>query len=182
MTDLNVLRAVWSTPKGGSGVSTFYARDSVTAPLAKVRSFFESLKSAIPNNVTISYPTSGPFISDVDGATKGVWSETGNAVTTGTGTAGYAGSAGACIIWHTGVYAGRREIKGKTFIVPLIGGMWDADGTMLPGCLTILNTAAALLTTGLQSLSVYSPTNHTSATMASSTVTDRMMVLKSRAK
>src|SRR4051812_30688686 len=108
MANLRVLRAVWSTPKGGSGISTFYAPDSVGAPMAKVRSFFESLKSALPTNVTVAYQTSGPVIDDVSGATTGVWSETGNTTTTGTGAGAFTGNAGACVIWHTGFYAGRR--------------------------------------------------------------------------
>jgi hypothetical protein len=182
MAEIDIIRAVWSTPKGGAGVSTFYANSAVGAPVAKVRSFFEALKAALPTNVSVSYPSTGASIDDVSGATVGTWTETGNTTTTGTGAGAFTGQSGCCIVWHTGFYAGRREIKGKTFIVPVTGGMWDADGTFLPGALTIFNTAAALLTTGLTPMSVYSPTNHTSKPMVNSTITDRAMTLKSRSR
>lgn len=180
MATLRQVRAVWSVPKGGAGVSTFYAGETVPAPLAKVKTFFEALKSTIPNACLISYPSTGPLIDDTDGATVGVWSETGVTPTSVTGAGGYAGQAGACIVWHTGFYVNRRELKGKTFIVPVVAAMYDGDGTFLPGALTIFNTAAALLTTGTNPMSVYSPTNHVSKPMVSSVVNDKSMTLKSR--
>jgi hypothetical protein len=180
MATLRQVRAVWSVPKGGAGVSTFHADESVPNPLARVKAFFEALKTTIPNAALISYPSTGPLIDDSDGATVGVWTETGVANTSLTGAGGYAGQAGCCIVWHTGFYVNRRELKGRTFIVPIVSAMYDGDGTFLPGALTIFNTAAALLTTGTNPLSVYSPTNHVSKPMVSSNITDRSMTLKSR--
>src|SRR3954468_5785557 len=182
MVTLRGVRATWSTPKGGAGVSTFYADPSVTAPLAKVKTFFDALKTGIPNSVTVSYPNTGVSIDDTNGATVGVWSESGVVPTAMTGAGSFSGNSGCCVIWHTGFYAGRREIKGKTFIVPLVMGMYDSDGTFLPGAMTIFNTAAALLTTGVSPMSVYSPTNHLSKPMVSSTINDKSMTLKSRAQ
>jgi hypothetical protein len=173
-------RVVWSVPKGGAGVSTFYFRDSDGPHPQLLKDFFDTLKTQLPAAVTINYPTVGNVVDDATGNTVSTWSNASVGTTTGSGTGAYAGAAGAVINWHSGVYQAGREIRGKTFIVPLIGSAYDSDGTLLAGALTILKNAADLLHGGINPITIYSPTNHTSKPCASAVVKDEVFVLKSR--
>jgi hypothetical protein len=83
-----------------------------------VKQFFDALKVQIPAGVVLTYPATGKNIDSATGNTTGIWTTPQLPTTTGTGSGPYAGNAGACFNWHTGLYTGGKELRGKTFIVP----------------------------------------------------------------
>lgn len=180
MVSLCQHRVQWSVPKGGVGVSTFYYNNSDGPHPELLKAFFEAIKTIIPSQVTITYPGNGNVMDVATGNTIGTWSATAPSASTMTGIAGYAGGAGAVVNWHTGIYTAGRELKGKTFLVPVVGGQYDADGTFIPAALTTMRTAADLLHGGTNPIWVYSKTNHTAAACNGSVIPDEVMTLKSR--
>jgi|SRR5664279_3718602 len=132
----------WNNTPAPNAVNVWYAFDSGGAFTADLRAWYAAFSSYIPSGVTVTFPTSGEVLADDTAAVSGVWSE--SAVSTVTGTAGgaYASGTGACFVWNTGVWNKRREIRGRTFMVPL-AGMVDTDGSLSTGFASAAATATA---------------------------------------
>lgn len=152
MTTLNRLVIDWSGPAiVGRAVTVlhFDGSDNAAPPVAAVKAAFEAAKVFIPVGNTLTFPTSGDQITDTTGALSGVWTATGGGTVTGTGDTLCAAGVGACIGWTTGGIVtgtkGPRKVRGRTFLVPITGAFFDAQGTLSAACLTTLNTLAASL-------------------------------------
>jgi hypothetical protein len=149
MSGLNRVTVAWQGWPGSPGVSHFYL-DTVPAQTSinAIRQFFSAWAFALPSGMTITVPGSGDIVEDVSGKLAGTWSVgTTPAVVTGTGGGVYAGNAGAVVHWLTGGVANNRRIRGRTFMVPLIGASYDTNGALLASALTQFQTAAAALVT-----------------------------------
>lgn len=68
--------------------------------------------------------------------------DSGNALVS-TGTGSYSAASGACVNWRTNDYRNGRRIRGRTFVVPMSGSMYDTTGTLSTGALTALNNFAS---------------------------------------
>lgn len=141
----------------GTGLSTFYFGTSGTGVPAAVKSFFQSFALALPNNVTITIPQDGDLIDDATGNLVGTWSESSGGGTVQGGTAGdYAQGVGMQIRWQTGGIVGNRKVVGSTFIVPVTGAVFAADGTLDDATVTANRTAGTNLITAQPTLRVWS--------------------------
>lgn len=104
----------------------------------------------------------------------------------GGGAGGFSASTGACITWETGEVKNGRRVRGRTFIVPLSGTMYDTDGTLTGAALDSLNAAAAYLAGGGFSFGVLSrpsgpgATDGSFHTVSSGRIADKTAVLRSR--
>lgn len=159
MADLRRLRVVWSGfPVVGDGVTTFYTRSTdPTGFPGAVRSFFSSVAGLAFPALTITVPNTGDVISDVDGSLQGVWTDgTAPAPVTGTNTGDFAKGVGAQVRWHTDGVVGGRRVVGSTFLVPLAGGIFDADGTLDTTYVTSVKTAADALIASQTTLAIWS--------------------------
>lgn len=143
------LRVSWQNWPGAPGLSTFYFLQAPTqAEVDAVRTFFNALAALIPSGLTITVPNSGDIFTGDNGGLTDVWSvPTAPAVVTGTGAGVYAGNAGAVVHWlTTGVVNGRR-VRGRTFLVPLIGSAYSTSGAILASALTTITGAATAYAT-----------------------------------
>lgn len=138
----------WSGISTGPGYTVMYARPGGSF-MTDVRTFFENLKSYIPNGVTLSFPGSGDTIDETTGLLTGTWTGAAISNVVGTGVAANAAGVGANVTWLTnGVVAGRR-VRGRTFIVPLSLDAYENDGTLLTTFRNLLlGEAGALVTAG----------------------------------
>lgn len=147
MATINRARVAWTNFSGAPGLSTFYFGSS-TVDMTALRAFFNAFTLLIPSGVTIAVPSAGDQINDTTGQITGIW--TGPAQSSfncSGGTGAYAGGSGAVCEWlSSAIVAGRRPI-GKTFLVPLISGQFDSNGSLSAGCITAIQTAAATLIT-----------------------------------
>jgi len=123
-----------------------YFLDINTAP-DSVRSFWEGMFSLIPADVTIKVDGVGDVIEDTTGALVGQWIFPAPAVVQCTGIGTYAAPCGGLIRWETGVIKDGRRLRGRTFVVPLINGQYQNDGSLDPTTLTYLLSAAQILVT-----------------------------------
>lgn len=133
----------WDGLPGLPGVSVFYAGVSTNLDVSSLKTFFTALAGLFPTPLSWTVPAAGDTLDSVTGALVGTWTATGSGTVQGSGgTGAYAGGVGARVFWNTTTVVGRRRLKGSTFLVPLLGTMYDGSGTIVNSVLTTIQTAA----------------------------------------
>ena len=184
MATLRRVRVVWNGLGALPGVSTFYtdAADDVTTDLA---TFFTAISTWYPSGLSWTIPAAGDEISDATGQLVGAWTG-GTAATVNGGTnSAYAAGTGMYINWVTGIIRASHKFQGRTFLCPLTGGAYQADGTIATTVLSTHQTAAnTLVATG--KLRIFgrpfpgNPTSGTSGAVTGALIPDQVTSLRSR--
>lgn len=180
MASLCKIQISWTGISTGPGVSTFYLDNTGTPDLTPFKTFFEAIKTSIPAAVTIKYPSSGLRIDSFTGAATGTWAATAPADTVATGAGTYSAPVGAIINWRTGVYSAGRELRGKTFVVPLASVCFGGTGLLQGTTQTQLQNAAIALKNTAVTLVAFSKTHHDIAPVSTASVPLLAAVLRSR--
>jgi len=181
---MNRVRVLWQNFPGAPGYSNLYVGTGIVDQ-TDIRAFFAAMTTFLPSGLTIQVPSTGDVVDESTGAITGAWTGAANTLITCTGSGAYPGPAGACVNWRTSaVIAGRRPI-GRTFLVPLVVGSFENNGTIIAATLTGINTAATNLITALAGeLKVWSRPRPTLAganvTVTGHNVPDLAVVLRSR--
>ena len=140
------VRINWTGFPGGPGISTLYGTESTAAP-ASSSNCLTDISNQVPMDVSWNIPSSGDTIDPITGLITGGWSGGTPTPGTGGGTGVYAAPVGCMIKWSTGQVRSGRRVKGRTFLVPLVGTAFDTAGNVEPGAIgTIADGAAALVT------------------------------------
>lgn len=149
MTDLCRVNVSWQNWPGAPGLSQFYFLNSgMQTNVDAVRAFFNAMTAYLPTGLTINVPGSGDIIDSATGSITSAWSVTTTpAVVTGTAAGAYAGQSGAVIHWLTADVSNGRRIRGRTFMVPLIGSAFESNGSLVVGVINALTTAGNTLRT-----------------------------------
>jgi hypothetical protein len=137
----------------------------------------------IPGQITVTVPSEGREINDLTGDLVGYWTDGVPINDSNALTQAFAGPAGACINWLTNGVVEGRNVRGRTFLVPLFASAYETDGSLVTGTLTIIrNAATALVNAGV--LKIWSRPRTgipgSSWLVVSSRVNDRVSVLTSR--
>ena len=136
--------------------------------------------TATPIGLTMTIPDNGRIIDSTTGQAKGAWAQTvANRNIPGTVSGGYSAPCGAVVNWLTGFYAGGRQLKGKTFLVPLSGQAYQEDGSLKETYRSALQDATESLISN-SSFGIYAPTTRSFAEVSSAVVSDAVAVLRSR--
>lgn len=190
--DMLKVTAQWSGFTGAPGYSTFYFAggggliSDAQQVADRVRGAFDTVKGIFPGSVKVAI---SPEVSVVDAATgvaSAIRTITPGAVVAGSGTGNYSAASGAVVTWRTSDLRFGRRILGRTFLVPLAQGAYDADGTLsAPGMVNLNNFATALRGVDFDSeFGIWSrPRNGSGGVFASvdgHTVRDKVAVLRSR--
>lgn len=148
MADLKRVSVAWQGWPGAPGVTQFYLDNTGgQAQIDAIRAFFNSFQALLPTGLTIQVPNSGDTLDESTGVLTGTWSTATQPLpTTGNAVAAYAGNAGAVVHWLTQSVTRNRRIRGRTFMVPLVGA-FDTAGSLAPAANSTLSTAAATLVT-----------------------------------
>lgn len=162
------------------GVTTFHFSSTVGIPGAAVKAFFTALQAAIPSSVTLKFPSTGMNIDEATGQPVGTWSATAPTDLVGTGSGNYSRAVGALANWKTGTFTGGRELRGKTFMVPLTAAAFDANGDVSASTASNLASAGATLIAAGSPPLIYSRKAGLSAAATSCTVPRKTVVLRSR--
>lgn len=183
-------RAVWSVTGGGVGYSVFHVREAgLSSVAAEAQIFVDDLRAGLvtlggdlPNDVTISFESE---VKEIDVPTKaliGVHAVTPPASITGVQTSTYAAPSGAKVDLITNAIVAGRRLKGRTYIVPLIGSSYADNGQISSGARGRLNTAFEAFRDqpGAYSLAVWSRTHNVLADVAACSASTRAAVLRSR--
>jgi hypothetical protein len=146
LTDMNQVRVTWSGFAGAPGVSTFYTDGSAVPNLTALRAFFNTLNGCFSSSVTITFPSSGDTLDPTDGTLIGGWSVGSVPAAVVGGAAGSVTSVqGPQIQWLTEEIADGHAIKGRTFIVPSMAGIFGNDGQLATSVQTVIYNAGATL-------------------------------------
>ena len=144
MTALYRIRAAWTGFPGAPGVSTFYGLTSGTS-LADLRAFFLSMAPSLPADVTIQVENTGDIIEDTTGALTGAWTDDPVLPVTGSAPPPYAAPVGVMLKWATDTIVDGHRLRGRTFLVPCAGGVFDDDGSINDADFTLFNGYATVL-------------------------------------
>jgi hypothetical protein len=150
MADLARVRVSWvGSAVVGESVSTFHCNVlSAAALLAGLSTYFNAIKTYIPDRVSVIIPPSGESIDSATGHLVGGWTATGGGTIVGTNGGAYTLGVGVRQVWNTAGIAGTKRVRGSTFIVPTGGSVFGLDGHVAPAAQTAITTAAtALITT-----------------------------------
>ena len=153
MAEIMKVVAKWSGMTGGPGYSNFYFRtgadglgnsDNAQAAAAAVRAFFNSAGQFIPNSATIQVQPQVEGLLEDTGQLTNIYSVTAPSPVVGSvgATQTYSAATGAVVTWYTNGIRRRRRVRGRTFIVPVAGNAFDAQGTLSSVFLATMNPAA----------------------------------------
>ena len=137
----NIMRArvEWSgSAITGAGVSTFYFAESTTGVTAALTDWANAINSEIPAGTQLDIPNTGDVLDAETGALVDVWVDGTVGGAGGGGGPDHPQGVGARVRWITSGFAMGRRVVGSTFIVPLSGNTYDADGTLKIGTLVAL--------------------------------------------
>lgn len=180
MATISQVQVAWTGAPGMPGVSTMYFSTADSLTLADVRAFFSSIASVIPPNVRLVFPAGGKTIDSATGQPNGSWTGTKPTDVVGTGPVNYAAPVGATVNWRSDLFVNGRQLRGKTFLVPLSTNSFDSAGTLDNTVRTSIQSAADLLRTTPAIMQVYGRSTHITAPVRSADVPDRAMVLTTR--
>lgn len=145
----------WSGLPGGPGYTNLYFQDItgssaidqtvVDSAISKTDAWLSAFRGSIPNSITTGVSATVEAVEETTGALQGFWTGTPAAAAVGTGGTTYSAPTGAVVSWYTSTVRNGRRIRGRTFIVPLATGSYDADGNILNSKLTTWNTATTTL-------------------------------------
>lgn len=118
----------------------------VDAAVTKVQTWVSSLRLDLPPAVVTGIDPQVAELDEQTGEIVGFWNATVSAAAPGTSaTTTFTSGSGFCISWSTqGVRKGRR-VRGRTFVVPIAGNMYEADGSLNNARLTAWKTNADVL-------------------------------------
>ena len=153
-----IVRANWSGTSGGPGLTQLamftggggaWSSSNAQSAVDAVRAWFLGLASYLPNEVSIQVQ---PAVDQYDQATgeltDTVTAGTAPATVTGSSTGNYTGGAGFKLTWETNSIRNGRRVRGRTYIVPAGGNVYDNDGTILATVSTdIITKSNTLLST-----------------------------------
>lgn len=186
MSTLCKIPVVWDGLPGMPGLSMFYSNptDVVTTVVA-LKAFFTSLSTGCPTGLTWNFPTAGDEFDDATGTLTGGWTGgAGGSVAASGGAGTYAQGVGFRVRWGTGGIVGGRRVKGSTFLIPVLGSVYESNGTISNAIVTTLQTAANLLVTNGTTIIWHRPdpggSNGSSHIVLDAQVPDKVSTLRSR--
>jgi hypothetical protein len=154
---------------------------------ANMRAFLNVLPAYGPTGASITFDSTVGLYGDFGDQTGEITLSVVPAAVALTGSGTYAGGAGAVVNWVTGTFHAGRKVRGRTFLVPLVGNAFQSDGTLGPTFQAALQAAATTLATSSPTPVIFSkkgPAGGTSTTVTAivsgATVPDRTAILRSR--
>lgn len=138
-------RVNWSIPNAGPSQSTFYVTSASEANATQIaldlRRLYFTLQPGIPNEVTVSFEPTANIVDTPTGQITAQLTVSPPADVVGTAAGTWAAGTGARIDWLTSRFLNGRNVRGRTFIVPLAANSFGSDGRVLPGSVANLTTA-----------------------------------------
>lgn len=132
------------SPVVGGGYSVLHCTVNGEHDLmAAFRAMFNTAAAAFPDQLQLTFPTSGVTIDETTGDVNGDWVDA-SPVTAVNGSAGvtWVNGVGVRIKWTTGAVYDGRHVVGSTFMVPLFASAYEGAGNIIGSTITLLSGAA----------------------------------------
>lgn len=146
------MQALWSGFQGAPGYTSFYFAggggliSDAGQIVSRVHDALEHLEAPLPTGVSIQVSGSVEVIdSDTGQLTGYVDVDQPDAVEGDAAGTNFSAPSGAVVNWLTDDVRFGRRIRGRTFIVPLSGSAYQADGTLTTSALGSLNDFASAM-------------------------------------
>lgn len=184
--------AVWSGPGGLPGYSKFRFTGALTgaqldSAAANLRTFLFAIRTFLPSVVTIAIQ-SGASVHEDDGSLTGeltIGTLPSNVAGSGTGV--WSAASGFMVLWNTGAINGGKKVRGRTYFVPAVATVFDADGTVVDATRNTVLNAANVFAGSTPSPAVNSRARegnpgagNQTVSIINATVSDKQVVLRSR--
>lgn len=197
MAQLARIKINWTGFVGAPGYTNLYFRDPgsatmsqsvVNAAVTATDTWLDAWKSLVPPVVSFVIDPNVEVIDENTGTLVALFTGTPATTRLGTGTGVYSAATGAVVNWKTIGIRNGRVMRGRTFMVPLIGTAYDAAGSLDNTKLGTIRTATATFTSsfGTSSLVVWGRpttsggTNGVAAVVTGFNIPDMAAVLRSR--
>src|SRR5215471_1813576 len=143
MSNIWRYRVTWGNWPGAPGYTNLFTTEQLgTAFAPAVHNFFDAVKGFMPTGLQWTFPSTADKIDVASGLIVGSEPWPAQTPVTATGVGNYSGAAGAVVNWTTdSFYNGHRQ-RGRTFLVPIIAGQFDTNGSLATGAVTSLTSAA----------------------------------------
>lgn len=169
---------------GAPGFMTFYCK-TATPFRSAVIAFVDDIRTSFSTSISFTVPNQIDVLEDSTGALIAIETEGTEYSANGTAVGIMAAPAGACVTWITNAFVSGRRVRGRTFLVPLVTGAYEADGTLAATPLAGIRDAALDLFTACDLAIWHRPTTPGGSDGAAyevtgSSVSDRVAVLRSR--
>jgi hypothetical protein len=146
---MDELVASWTGFPGAPGYSVFHSSHTSSGVHDALVSLFTSFKNLIPASVKISFPGSGRVLDAVTGNQIDVWGGETTDVVQGSEGGKYSAPTGMAINWQTSTIHRNKIVRGRTFVVPMAGVLYDTDGSLAATYVTDFNASVAAFVSGL---------------------------------
>lgn len=148
------VRTEWSGGPGGAGLTLMHLRYNAAADMAAallaVRTFWNGVRGALPDDYTLTVQPSAEIFDETTGALQGTSAiVSGLTPVVGQNVGAYAAGVGYRISWRTGVIRGNRRVRGATYCVPIIASLYADGGVLSPTLISTHATFAQTLITDL---------------------------------
>lgn len=155
MADVHRITAIWQGFQGAPGYTKFSFMGltdsaSLTSAATAIRTFFEAIKTQLPNASTVQVQQTAQVYDMANGLLlreETIVSPPTATVGTAAGGTLYSGGVGVYVTWLTSAVYNGHKVRGRSYLVPLVLG-GAADGTLGTGTQTLVQTAANGLVTG----------------------------------
>ena len=148
------ITARWTGFTGAPGYSVFHFAEGGNVPDAgtartRVKAFFDAVAAILPADVSIQVDPSVQVLDEATGVMTDIEDDDTNITpTNGIGGSGYSAPSGAVINWRSQAVVNGRLVRGRTFLVPLAGASYEADGTLTSVAIGRLRDAGNEMVTG----------------------------------
>ena len=119
-----------------------YFLSSETCVVA-VRAFWDTVKGAMPTDVSIKVENTGDLIEDTTGELTGAWSQAPVAAVLGSSLGKYGAPCGGIVRWETSTILDGHRLRGRTFIVPMSSDFYATDGSLDVAGIAAFQTAGS---------------------------------------
>lgn len=155
MATLHRIRVALSGFPGQPGVTTFYAEDA-PAFVNAIDTWISEVIERAPAGMKFSIENTGDIFESTTGEVSGVWTTALITPQVSTNANVYAAGVGYIVHWKSDTYLSGRLLRGRSFLVPCVGAVFSADGTLVDGDQAVIQTAAtALVTAGVGNFAVW---------------------------
>lgn len=145
MADVDRMRVTFvGNPVVGPSIATHYFRGGTADPAA-IFQFWTNLKGVMPSGITITVPNAGDTLNDTTGKITSAWTSSGGGDILTNGLGNFTLGVGGRIVWETGAITNGRHVRGATYVVPLYGSAYGANGRLSSGAEGVLQTSATTL-------------------------------------
>lgn len=142
------ITTVWRGFQGAPGYSNFFftgdgSGGQAAESRSRVVSFFNTVNALLPNDVELLTEGEAAIIDEQTGSIVDYEMIVPDPTPAGGGDpGGYSAASGAVVTWTTAGVVNGRRVRGRTFLVPLSGIAYQADGTLTSSALATLNEGA----------------------------------------